>query len=145
MGKRSGGSGTVGSCCGSCGSGGGAANTKRKLSFWVVRSVSTSSFLYSLCSYDCFFGFLHLLLCFFLHFLLCTHLLYNLIQILSSPCHSRLLGRQGRRGLVLAPRQIFFFSFCSRRHSRRSSSRCTCSCAFSSPLVIGQVGKKWPR
>ena len=70
----------MGSCCGSCGSGGGAANTKRGLSFGVVRSVSTSSFLYSLCSYDCFFGFLHLLLCFFLHFLLCTPLGHNLIQ-----------------------------------------------------------------
>ena len=33
VGTRSGGSGTVGSCCGSCGSGGGAANTKRGLSF----------------------------------------------------------------------------------------------------------------
>ena len=33
VGTRSGGSGTVGSCCGSCGSGGGAANKKRGLSF----------------------------------------------------------------------------------------------------------------
>ena len=107
--------------------------------------MSTSSFLYSLCSYDCFFGFLHLLLCFFLHFLLCTPLGHNLIQILISPCHSRLLGPRGRPGLVLAPRQTFFFSFCSRRHSRRSSSRCTCSCVSSSPLVNKKVGKNWSR
>ena len=66
-------------------------------------------------------------------------------SILSSPCHSRLLGRRGHRGLVLAPKQIFFFSFCSRRHSRRNSSRCTCSCVSSSLLLNKKVGKRWSR